>query len=1350
MIKRILYLLLILILNNTNVRGNNDGIRFVENKGQWENQVNFNANVSGGKIWLEKNKISYQFIKYPNLHANFKSKEESIVEQHVVWAEFIGANNTSEIIKKDKSTDYFNYFIGNDQSKWISEAYAYSDITYTDFYPKTDFRVYIKNGYLKYDFVLKPESENNIQINFSGQDNIRINKQGELVIETSLGQIIEEKPYAYQIIDGIEKEVPSKFILKKNILTFKLGNYDMSKELILDPTLIFASYNGSPSDNFGMTATYDEQGNLYTGGTVFGADYPTTSGAYNPSGSFPNIIPSAANSPVYGITDIFISKYKPDGTSLIYSTYLGGGNSNGGTEAVHSLICDTLGNLHMFGTTSSIDFPTSLNAFQDSLNAGSFQQFYFNAVSFVSNGAKHGSDIFITKFNSAGSAILGSTFIGGNKNDGLNYNISKGNYNSISAYDSLTHNYGDQFRGEIMLDDLGYIYITSSTYSSDFPTKNAFQDTIGGQQDAVVCKFSPNLDTLIWSSYVGGSDKDAGYSIKLNSNYEAIISGGTCSENFATTSNAHNQAYQGGISDGFIGIISSDGSTLNTLTYFGTPAYDQTFFVEVDRWNSIYTISHSLGNYPTTPGVYSNTNGSQVITKYDSTLSNVIFSTNFGNGNGQTNISPSAFLVDRCGNIYVSGWGANILQNTGLYGMPISNDAYFSNPPNGFDFYLIVLERNAQSLLYATYFGGPDSDEHVDGGTSRFDKNGIVYQSVCAGCGSNDDFPTYPNPGVWSNTNNSNNCNNGTFKFDFQIIPKAQFTVDNFEGCSPLTVTFNNTSNNSDSYLWDFGNGDTTSTEFNPIRTYTTPGTYTISLLIKDSICNTIDTAYQVITVNPPINITAITNDSTSCEPVLLNLKATGATSFIWSTNNQFTDTLSPSLSDTLTVYSTNSVTYYVMATNGECSDMDSVTITYHIPSSANFTLDNIQGCAPLTVNFNNTSGPNDFYLWDFGNGDTTSQNLTPTINYNTPGTYTVTLTIVDSICGSSDTKTATITVAPAVSLTIPNNPVTTCDTALLYANSTGATTFIWSSNSSLTDTLNTNLQSDSLTVFVSDTTTYYLLATNGICSNSASVTVNHIGVIINVPNGAVCSGQSDTLSVINLSDYPLNYFWQPISEIILGETTANPIVNPVITTTYYVTAQNSLDCSASDSAIVSVSGIIINDISITADKDTLYNGEGTFLHANPDNNFTYVWNPSNTLNDNTIVNPFATPTTETTYTALFTELITGCQFYKTYTLYAWEINCADPDVFIPNAFTPNDDLENDVLYVRGRYVEEMELKIYDRWGELLFETTKQNVGWDGSFKGNKVDPAVYVYHLSVKCIDGQEYFKKGNVTVIR
>ena len=116
----------------------------------------------------------------------------------------------------------------------------------------------------------------------------------------------------------------------------------------------------------------------------------------------------------------------------------------------------------------------------------------------------------------------------------------------------------------------------------------------------------------------------------------------------------------------------------------------------------------------------------------------------------------------------------------------------------------------------------------------------------------------------------------------------------------------------------------------------------------------------------------------------------------------------------------------------------------------------------------------------------------------------------------------------------------------------------------------------------------------------------------------------------------------------------------------------------------------------------------------------------------------------------MFTELITGCQFYKTYTLYAWEINCADPDVFIPNAFTPNDDLENDVLYVRGRYVEEMELKIYDRWGELLFETTKQNVGWDGSFKGNKVDPAVYVYHLSVKCIDGQEYFKKGNVTVIR
>ena len=149
--------------------------------------------------------------------------------------------------------------------------------------------------------------------------------------------------------------------------------------------------------------------------------------------------------------------------------------------------------------------------------------------------------------------------------------------------------------------------------------------------------------------------------------------------------------------------------------------------------------------------------------------------------------------------MYISGWGANILQGTPLSGMPISSNAFQATPPNGYDFYLIVIAREFTGLLYGSYLGGNQANEHDDGGTSRFDKNGVVYQSVCGGCGGHSDFPT--TPGAWSNNNLSSNCNNIVFKFDFQLIPNAEFTADQTLGCASFTVTLDNFSTTSDSVL---------------------------------------------------------------------------------------------------------------------------------------------------------------------------------------------------------------------------------------------------------------------------------------------------------------------------------------------------------------------------------------------------------------------------------------------------------------------------------------------------------------------------------------------------------------------
>ena len=195
-------------------------------------------------------------------------------------------------------------------------------------------------------------------------------------------------------------------------------------------------------------------------------------------------------------------------------------------------------------------------------------------------------------------------------------------------------------------------------------------------------------------------------------------------------------------------------------------------------------------------------------------------------------------------------------------------------------------------MIYGSYFGGPTSWEHVDGGTSRFDKRGIIYQSVCAGCGGNDDFPisegAWPSSLYGTNTNQASNCNNGVFKIDFQLnSATASILTNTVAGCAPLTINFNNTSTPGHHYIWNFGNNDTTSVILNPVKTYTTPGTYTVALYVKTSICNNLyDTANITITVYPKPSVAFITsNDSCSNSVSFINQSNPLTNPFTWVLN---------------------------------------------------------------------------------------------------------------------------------------------------------------------------------------------------------------------------------------------------------------------------------------------------------------------------------------------------------------------------------------------------------------------------------------------------------------------------------
>lgn len=829
--KKISPLLLSAFLTTSLFAGNSaktGDLQYIQNNGQWQNNIQFAADIYGGRLFLEKNCFTWAFTNEYEL-SDFKHKGNAdelnnfIIKRHAFKTNFVNANPNVKLIGENAFSNYYNYFLGNDHSQWHSKVPAFNQVRYENLYDGIDMVIYSQSNSMKYDLIVSPyTSADQIRFSYDGLNDIRIN-DGKLELITSINTIVELKPLAWQMVKGKKSIVPCMFNLNGNEISFIFPDgYNESLQLIIDPaTLIFASYSGSTSDNWGYSATYDNEGNLYGAGIAFANGYPTTVGAFQTSW--------AGGGGTY-VADITISKFASDGTSLIYSSYLGGTNE----DLPYSLIVNADDELIVYGATGSNNFPIIAGAADATFNGGSGV-----IVDYVLNFTS-GSDGYVAKFNADGTDLIGSTFIGGTGNDALN--------DASTAY-----NYGDHARGEVNVDILGNIYIAGSTKSSNFPVSpDVFQTSFGGNQDGFVAKFSPDLSDLVWCSYVGGSSADGAFSIKKMNGEKFIICGGTSSTNFPTTAGALNETYLGGTVDGFVMSISSNATTILNSTYIGTSEYDNTFLTEVDDFNSIYITGQTMGDYPVVGSVYSNPNSTQYITKLDSTLSTIEFSTVFGSGSSDVNISPTAFLVDNCQHIYVAGWGGAVNNSfnfaTGTVDdMPISPDA-FQSTTDGSDFYLIVLDKDAASLIYATYFGGPISDEHVDGGTSRFDKQGVVYEAVCAGCGGGDDFPT--TDGVVSNTNNAANCNLGVFKFQFTIPPTTALIEANpLSGCAPLTVDFTNTSINAASVFWEFGTGDN-SIEDDPTYTYDTPGNYIVTLVAEvPDICGINDTATITIEV---------------------------------------------------------------------------------------------------------------------------------------------------------------------------------------------------------------------------------------------------------------------------------------------------------------------------------------------------------------------------------------------------------------------------------------------------------------------------------------------------------------------
>lgn len=1060
-IKRAIFLLHTFLIVSATFGQN--AIEFIENRGQWDKQVRFMGQVPGGAFFVHTSGftvLQHQPEEWKEvqerIHGSDKAHKKNVtpfkLHSHAYKVEFLNAAKNPEIIADKPIPTYNNYFIGNDPSKWAVNCKIYQGITVKDIYPGIDLRYYSNAGLMKYDLIVKPGADlSKIALKYDGVDELAVKKE-ELHIKTSIGSIKELYPYSYQYNKKGKREVPASYQIKGTTVRFNIKNYDKAETLVIDPTMIFASFTGSTADNWGFTATYGPDGSMYGGGIVFGSGFPASPGAFDQTYEA-----SGAYCGQKGI-DIGIIKLSPDGTTRIYATYIGGDNS----EQPHSLVVDGAGNLILAGRTNSstnsvTGYPTT--------GVGMF-------------GPGGGNDIIVTKLNAAGNAIIGSKRVGGSGEDGVNITACDDGRNS------LQYNYGDQGRSEVIIDGGGNIYVASSTQSASsdaakrFPTLGGFQTTFGGGlQDGVVLKFDASVSSLLFSSFLGGGGDDAAYVLSINpSTSDIYVAGGTASSNFPGVSGGVKYpSPQGGI-DGFVSIISNNGSTLQRSTYMGTSGTDQVYGVQFDRFNFPYIMGQTTGNWPVQNASFSQNGGKQFIVKLLPDLSDFVYSTKFGTNSATPNISPTAFLVDRCENVYVSGWGGTIGSYTSAGTIGLSTVNPLRPTTDGEDFYFFVLKRNATAQLYGDFYGQTNGAfaDHVDGGTSRFDANGVIYQAICASCSSTGPFPT--TPGAWAQTKpTSANCNLAMVKIALNLAGTAASVqsvingvVRDSSGCVPLTVDFRDTILSAVTYEWDFngdGISDDTTTAPTNSYTYTAIGSYLVRLIAVDSSsCNIRDTSFINIRVGDLQALPSFTIEKQEpCEKLQYKFSNTSVppairsfndSSFVW----DFGDGTRVRAGTAPVLHSYAAPGAYsvklILVDTAYCNAPDSVTQKLNVATLVKARIKPVDtACTPAVITFENESDGGQQFFWDFGDGSPVVTDPEPTHTFINNGTapvnFRVRLRVVDSAtCNRVDSTSIVFTVYPqptaAFSIGSPQPPPVNTPVTFINNSSADAIRFKW------------------------------------------------------------------------------------------------------------------------------------------------------------------------------------------------------------------------------------------------------------------------------------------------------------------
>ncbi|MCC2548006.1 gliding motility-associated C-terminal domain-containing protein [Hymenobacter sp. BT175] len=764
------------------------GFDFVPNQKQWPARVRYSTEVPGGRLFLENSAFTYSLREPLSDHDAHANKP---VRGHAFRMQLVGAAKTPRISPEAKRASYQNFFLGNDPQQWAGNVPVFGQLRYQQVYPGIDLVWHTAaSGQLEYDYEVAPKANPRlIRMRYEGLDKVEL-QNGELRLHTSLGTQTEQAPVAYQLNAGGRQEpVACRFVLRNGEVSFELtGSYDPTRKLIIDPSLIFCTYSGTSGGMSANCATSDALGNVYTSGYLISTPYPVTVGAFQTTGRFNNV---------------GISKYSPDGRTLLYSTYMGGRTSNG-TEYPLKLVVNAAGEIHLLALTSSSDFPVTPTGFRRTLNGG--------------------QDMTVTRFNASGSALLGSTFIGGSSSEA-------GSLSSVP--------------GAMTLDAAGNVLVGGTTFSMDFPTQSAFQANYGGNSDGFVTKLNPTLSALVWSTFLGGSNNDQVNDLRVAANGSVYVCGQTSSANFPTTPGVINRTLSG--TDGFLANISATGNVLQASTLLGSPGFDSGHYLDFNSQGQVCVAGETAGTgYPITGGVYSYTAApgqSVFLHCLSPNLTSTIFSTRIS-GLGQNSSGVTTFAIDECDRIMFSAYA-----NAQQVAAPVTSDALYGTTRS---IYLSVLGPQASSLIYGSFMGSINAfSTHLHpAAASSINKQGVLTHIECT---TARDHPT--TPGVYAFTSRAVGNDGAIFRFNLSSNTIADFAArvaPVAPGCSPLPVQFVNNSVGASSYQWDFRDG-TTAVTTNPQHTFTNPGTYQVQLIaIRSVACGRPrDTATVTVTVLP-------------------------------------------------------------------------------------------------------------------------------------------------------------------------------------------------------------------------------------------------------------------------------------------------------------------------------------------------------------------------------------------------------------------------------------------------------------------------------------------------------------------